>query len=138
MASKMLGVKTMTPRWLHDAPRPSGASHSICTGPPDSATFFNFPTEKKPMYLPSGDQNGKDACSIPSSIRAVPVVTSRTHNSESLLPPVRKASLEPSGESAGALAATAENSLSVGASHDAVRGRRASSSCTRVYKKIAS
>src|ERR1700722_19319948 len=106
----MVGGKIITPRWLHDAPRPSGASQSICTGPPASATFFNFPAEKKPRDLPSGDQKGKDAGTIPSSFRAVPVVTSRTHNSKSLLPPVRKASLEPSGESAGGLSPTPENS----------------------------
>src|SRR5580658_3149957 len=124
----MLGVKMITPRELHDAPRPSGASQSICTGPPADATFFNFPAEKNPMYLPSGDQKGKDGCSTSSTWRTVPAVTSRTHNFESEPPLVRKASLDPSGESAGAPITAGANSVSLGASHEAVIGCRASSS----------
>src|SRR5580700_3977945 len=123
----MLGVKMITPRGLHDAPRPSGASQRICTGPPASATFFNFPAEKNPRYLPSGDQKGKVGRST-STGWAVPVATSRTHNLVSEGSPVRKASFEPSGESVRAPTVTLVNSASGGGSQDAVIGRRASSS----------
>src|ERR1700691_5119137 len=119
----MLGVKIMAPRGLHHAPRPSGASQSTCTGPPASATFFNFPAEKKPMYLPSGDQNGNVGCLASSIGRTVPEVTSRIHNcvSRALAVTARKASFEPSGESSGgAPSPTSTNSVSLGGSQDAV------------------
>src|SRR5580658_2224269 len=133
----MLGVKMITPRAFHDAPRPSGASQRTCTGPPASAAFFNFPAEKKPMYLLSGDQKGNVASSTSSIWRTVPEFTSRIHNLVAPGSPVRKASLEPSGESAGGPAATEANSISLGGSQDAVIGRRASASWARLNKKIA-
>src|SRR5580698_2581653 len=98
----MFGVKIITPFGLQDPPRPSGASQSTCTGPPASATFFSLPAEKQPMSLQSGDQNGNVGRSPSATSCNVPVASSRTHNLESELPPVKKASLEPSGESVGA------------------------------------
>src|SRR5260370_5122703 len=124
-------------RGLHDAPRLRGEWQSPCTGPPATLTFFSSPAEKNPMYLPSGDQKGNLGRSASSTWCSAPVLTSRNHNSESEASPVRKASFEPSGESAGEPARTPAYFVSLGGSQDAVIGRRASSSWPRVDTKIA-
>src|SRR5262249_50061240 len=59
------GVKTITPCLFHVPPRPEGASQIVCTGPPDTSTFFSFPSAKNARDLPSADQNGKLAPSVP-------------------------------------------------------------------------
>src|SRR5450755_1285232 len=59
-----LGVKRITPSLFHVPPRPEGASHSVCTGPPAMSSLFSFPPAKKPKDFPSGDQNGKIAPSV--------------------------------------------------------------------------
>src|SRR5260370_11824941 len=89
------------------------------------------------MYVPWGDQKGNLGRSASSTWCSVPVLTSRNHNSESEASPVRKASFEPSGESAGAPTRTPAYFVSLGGSQDAVIGRRASSSWPRLDTKIA-
>ena len=32
----------------------------ICAGPPEGATFFNFPSAAKPIQRPSADQKGRE------------------------------------------------------------------------------
>jgi hypothetical protein len=44
-----------------------GASATVVTGPPAAGMVFSFPSEKKPMDAPSGDQKGKVAPSVPAS-----------------------------------------------------------------------
>src|SRR5215468_11149900 len=39
--------------------------------PLDTLTVFNFPGVKKPMEVPSGDQNGSEAPSVPGIARAI-------------------------------------------------------------------
>src|SRR5438128_4487666 len=57
----MSGVKRIVPSAFHVPPRPLGASQITSTEPPSTAIFFNFPSAKKPMNLPSADQNGNCA-----------------------------------------------------------------------------
>jgi hypothetical protein len=45
------------------SPNPS-TSQMVCTGPPLSAIFINFPLAKKPINWPSGDQKGNLAPSV--------------------------------------------------------------------------
>ena len=52
------GAKTTVPSRFQVPPRPSGASHRLSTGPPIAETLLTFRSEKKPMDLPSADQNG--------------------------------------------------------------------------------
>src|ERR1700722_12406439 len=59
-----LGVKTITPSLFHVPPRPEAASQIVCTGPPATLSFFNFPSAKNAMDFPSGDQNGNRAPSV--------------------------------------------------------------------------
>ena len=54
----------MTPSLFHVPPRPDGASHSVCEGPPAASIFFSFPSAKKARNFPSADQNGKLAPSV--------------------------------------------------------------------------
>ena len=48
-------------------PRPNGASQIVIGPPPARRTFFNFPSAKKAIQCPSGDQKGKVAPSLPST-----------------------------------------------------------------------
>src|SRR5207253_7139387 len=75
IGEKMSGVKRIVPSAFHVPPRPLAASQTTSTEPPSLAIFFNFPSAKKPMNLPSADQNGNcapvvsgsgTACSEPS------------------------------------------------------------------------
>src|SRR5215831_12517854 len=59
----------MTPCALQ-AERPLGCSASVTGGPPATAIFFKFPPATNPTNLPSGDQNGYEAPSVPESLRA--------------------------------------------------------------------
>src|SRR5580704_3097832 len=72
------GAKMMTPRAFQSPPRPKGASASATAGPPSSLIFFNLPSAKNPIERPSGDQNGKEAPSVPSIGSADNLLSSRT------------------------------------------------------------
>src|SRR5260370_27656613 len=124
----MWGATIPTPGRLPAAPALPAAYHSPSQGPRPSAPFYRSPAEKNPMYLPSGDQKGNLGRSASSTWCRAPVLTSRTHNSESEASPVRKASFEPSGESAGTPTRTPSYFVSLGGNPDASIGRHPSSS----------
>src|SRR5438045_6783515 len=63
------GAKMITP-FSQLPPRPNGASQIVIGPPPARRTFFNFPSAKKAIQSPSGDQNGKVAPSLPSTASA--------------------------------------------------------------------
>ena len=52
---------------------PSGllTSVSACGGPPLTETFFSAPSAKKPSHWPSGEKNGMEAPSVPTTCVAV-------------------------------------------------------------------
>src|SRR5215831_1276006 len=58
------GANTITPREFQVPPRPSPASQITCIGPPDEGTLFSFPSEKKAIQRPSGDQKGNPPISF--------------------------------------------------------------------------
>src|SRR5262245_1948774 len=55
----------------HDPPRAFCASPKMMAGPPPAGIFFNFELAKNATNLPSGDQKGNAAPSVPSSRTAV-------------------------------------------------------------------
>src|ERR1700719_5426760 len=61
----------MTLSWFHEPPRGLAASARTVTGPPAAGTFLRWPSAKNPKKLPSADQNGKEAPSVPSILRGV-------------------------------------------------------------------
>src|SRR5262249_53105039 len=67
----VLAPYRMTLSLFHVPPRPPGASHNTVGTPPAIGTFISLPPAKNPMYLPSGDQNGNDAPSVPARARLV-------------------------------------------------------------------
>src|SRR5713101_5101968 len=88
--------------WFQDPPRAFGASASTVTGPPDAETFFRWPSAKKPTNLPSADQNGNEAPSVPSSFFAVSSLRDRTQiESRSFGVRAQNATAAPSGEITG-------------------------------------
>ena len=58
IAERRSGENRITSLALQLPPRPVGASARTCGEPPRRSTFFSLPSAKKPMYWPSGDQNG--------------------------------------------------------------------------------
>src|SRR5262249_15243228 len=67
--------------WLDQVPSaPPGCVASSCGGPPAIATFFSCGPAKNPKYLLSGDQNGRNAPSVPSSSRTANESTARTQS----------------------------------------------------------
>ena len=62
------GAKTIVPLRDHDAPRPLGASHTVSTPPPTRARLI-LPSAKNPIHRLSGDQNGREALSVPGIAR---------------------------------------------------------------------
>src|SRR5579864_1698032 len=87
---------------FQDPPRALGASASTVTGPPAAETFFRWPSAKKPMNLPSADQNGNEAPSVPSSFLAVSSLRDRTQiESRSFGVRAQNATAVPSGEITG-------------------------------------
>src|ERR1019366_6357914 len=60
----------ITLSWFQDPPLGLGASASTVNGPPDAATFFRWPSAKKPRNFASADQKGNEAPSVPSSFLA--------------------------------------------------------------------
>src|SRR5258707_15284966 len=80
-----LGVKRMTPSLFQLPPRPDGASHRVCIGPPAISSLFSFPSAKNARDRPSGDQNGKLAPSVLARLfgSREPI----SYNRRALLPP---------------------------------------------------
>ena len=60
---------TITPDELQVPPRASGALAIVTGAPPSTATFISLPLAKNPRDLPSGDQNGCFAPSVPAMRR---------------------------------------------------------------------
>ena len=59
--------KAISPRLFHVPPRPSATGHKSITDLPATSTIFKKLLVKKPICLPSGDQNGYEAPSVPGS-----------------------------------------------------------------------
>ena len=57
----------MTPSRFHAPPRGTGASQIVRGGSPKVSMRLSFPSAKKPMDRPSGDQKGSDGLSVPGS-----------------------------------------------------------------------
>ena len=93
-----IGVNRMVSSSPHEPPRPRGASAMTSGSPPAMSIVRNLPVAKKPRCLPSGDQNGYDAFSVPDSDLASPVSSDRTHSVGDLVVAATNATLVPSGE----------------------------------------
>src|SRR5262245_44058383 len=70
----------MTPSPFHEPPKPAGASQSATSPEPLASTRLSLPLAKNPIDLPSGDQNGCDAPSVPGSGCAEKPSSARIHN----------------------------------------------------------
>src|SRR5438874_2499402 len=66
-----VGVNKMMPSAFHDPPRPPAAFANVCGAPPAISARFSFESAKNPTDVLSGDQNGYDAPSVPTSGCAV-------------------------------------------------------------------
>ena len=75
----MLGPNTIVPVGLHAPPFPSGASQMTTGTPPATATFISLPRAKNPSDVPSGDQNGCFAPSVPAMAVASRESSDRTN-----------------------------------------------------------
>src|SRR5688500_18886793 len=93
---------------LQEPPRlvmPGSNAHTVCGGPPVAATRITLSTIEYPSVLLSGDQNGKDAPSVPASGRAASESIGRTHSMRVPVPSrAVNARVRPSGEITGAMA----------------------------------
>src|SRR6266545_7141423 len=58
--------KRITPSGLQEPSAPVVASQIFWAGPPETSTFFNFPSAKKPRNRLSGDQKGRLVPSVPA------------------------------------------------------------------------
>ncbi len=95
------GVKRITLSRFQVPPRRSAASQRVETGPPFEPIFLSFPVDAKPMNLPSGDQNGIVAPSVPASGRAEASSKARTQSCARPSPfRAANTSLFPSGDTA--------------------------------------
>src|SRR5215467_9034949 len=93
------GAKMITP-FLQLRPRPNGASQIVIGAPPATRIFFNFPSAKKAIHCPSGDQKGKVAPSVRSRGSADNFASVRIQIlADPLLPMATNANFLPSGES---------------------------------------
>ncbi len=79
----------------------SWASQIVWTGPPEEFIFFSFPSAKKAIKRPSGDQKGKRPLSVPARTCDSRESSARTARSASPPRTTRKTSRLPSGEIAG-------------------------------------
>jgi hypothetical protein len=61
----------MTSSRFQEPLRPPAASEIVSGGPPETSTFFSFPSAKNARERLSGDQKGKVASSVPGIGRAV-------------------------------------------------------------------
>src|SRR6266849_5799603 len=68
----------MTPLVPHVPPRAVAASARVSGDPDLTSIRFSFPSAKKPIWLESGDQNGKSAFSVPFSGCATGALNGRT------------------------------------------------------------
>ena len=93
-------VKRITPCRLHDPPVPTGAAASARPPPPSTSMRKSVPLAKNPRERLLGDQNGKEAPSVPARGRALPVTSERSHSMARPSEAATKASVWPSGESA--------------------------------------
>src|SRR5262245_16266831 len=107
----------MTPYWFHEAPLNQSALASLIGGPPDRFTLFSsFWLAKKPSWLPSGDQKGVEAPSVPARGR----VESWSRERSNKRPPVAIARCRPSGDSANRPPASACRLVPRGREIDAI------------------
>src|SRR5262245_59316803 len=60
------GVIRIESSGSHASPRGVNTLASATGAPPSMASFFNWPSAKKPMNLPSGEKNGLVAFSVPA------------------------------------------------------------------------
>src|SRR5215469_9978516 len=81
-------------------PRPNGESQIVTGAPPARRIFFNFPSAKKAIHCPSGDQKGKVAPSVPSRGSADNFASPRIQiRAGPVLPTATNANFLPFGES---------------------------------------
>src|SRR5262249_56783738 len=102
MGSVPVPSKRMTPSELQEPSEPVGASQIFCAGPPETSIFLTLPSATKARYLPSGDQKGRVAPSVPPNGCAVSAFSGRTQIR--VLPELSvalKAIVRPSGEMRG-------------------------------------
>ncbi len=71
------GAKRMTSALIHVPVASCTASQTTRAEPPASWIIFSLPSAKKPIDLPSGDQNGPLPSLVAGSIRAAPVSSGR-------------------------------------------------------------
>ena len=98
----------MTPSLLQDPPliavSVSCASAITIGEPPLRSTRFSLPTARNPISLPSGDQNGKSAPSVPMIRLPSSESRGRSHNAGAWLAvATRNTMCFPSGEIADAV-----------------------------------
>ena len=73
--------KMIVPSLFHAPPRGTGATDtSVFTDPPSMSMRFSLLSAKNPMDRLSGDQNGRDARSVPANGRADGESSDRSHN----------------------------------------------------------
>src|SRR5579859_5972571 len=70
----------MIPELPHAPPRGDDALAIVSGTPPAASMRFSFPSAKKPIDLPSGDQNGKTAFSVPRNGSAAGESSRRIHS----------------------------------------------------------
>src|SRR5450759_587721 len=78
MGSLALPSKRITPSGLQEPSEPLGASQIFCGGPPETSTFFSFPSAKNPRNRLSGDQKGRVVPSVPARGCAASALSART------------------------------------------------------------
>src|SRR5579864_7845690 len=92
------GQNRITPSGLQAPPRPTMTSAISRAGPPLIPTTFSLFGTKKPIDKLSGDQNGQDACSVPTRGFASRESSARTQRIILPFNTAVNASLRPSGE----------------------------------------
>ena len=63
-----VSVKKIVPSSDHVPPRSSSASQSVTGAPPETETFFSFPSAKNAIQSPTGEKNGSFAPSVPEDL----------------------------------------------------------------------
>ena len=97
------GPKRMMPSLFHVPPsgRFASTSASVRTGPPPASTRFNLSPAKNPMDLPSPDQKGRRAPSVPARGLTLSPSIDRNQNCHGASePPAAKTTAPPSGATA--------------------------------------
>ena len=100
--------KRITPSAFHEPPvvvvSASGASLMAIGVLPLTSTRLSLPTAKKPMDVPSEDQNGKSAPSVPAILLAFSEFSGRSQSAgASFALATRNTMYRPSGETAVAV-----------------------------------